>query len=85
MSTGTGKRHGPGRPPDCPHERATYIVELHRQGLNLARICEVLNRADIPTPSGGPRWTKSHVDRLLHTRYAQDIRNELDNRSAWFS
>jgi len=22
---------------------------------------------------GGPRWLKSHVARLLHTRYAQSI------------
>jgi Recombinase len=63
----------PGRPPTCPLEVVIRVVELHRRGLSYAEISVVLNREGIPTPAGRPVWQKSYVDRLLHTRYAQDI------------
>jgi Recombinase len=62
-----------GRPPCCAPELARRILQLHRQGLSLQAISEVLNREGVPTPTGRPRWSKSYVDRLLHTRYVQDI------------
>lgn len=78
MSATTTERRGPGRPPCCPREVAVRIVELRQQGLSLNKICQVLNDNHVPTPEGGTRWCKSHVDRLLHTRYANAIRTELD-------
>ncbi|WP_160146951.1 recombinase family protein [Thermomonospora echinospora] len=54
------------------------MVELHRQGLSLAQVADVLNAESVPTPAGKARWTKSHVDRLLSTHHAQDVMAELD-------
>jgi hypothetical protein len=62
-----------GRPPSCSRELAVRVISLRRQGLSLAQICIVLNAHDIPTPSGRPFWQKSYIDRLLRTRYVQDI------------
>jgi hypothetical protein len=62
-----------GRPPCCPPEVVTLVVALRRRGLSLAAIGAELNAQGVPTPAGRPRWTKSHVDRLLHTRHAQDL------------
>jgi hypothetical protein len=64
---------GPGRPPCCPPELAARIIDLHRSGLSYGQICIILNAKQVPTPMGCPRWLKSHVARLLHTRYAQSI------------
>ena len=41
-------------------------------GTQVPQLCSVL------TPSSRRRWTKSHVDRLLHTRYAQEFMDVLD-------
>ena len=54
------------------------MVHLRLQGLSLAAIGAALNTDGVLTPSSRPRWTKSHVDRLLHTRYAQEFRDVLD-------
>lgn len=66
-----------GRPPCCPPELARRIVGLHLQGFSYARICAVLNAEQIPTPLGSPCWYKSHICRLLATRYAQEFLQEL--------
>jgi len=63
----------PGRPPCCPRELVVRIIQLRHRGLSYAQICTVLNAEQVPTPMGGSRWLKSHVDRLLHTRYVRDI------------
>jgi len=36
-----------------------------------------LNAEGIPTPTGRPLWRKTHIDRLLHTRYVQNIIQEI--------
>jgi hypothetical protein len=54
------------------------VVQLRRQGLSLAAIGATLNTDGVLTPSSRPRWTKSHVDRLLHTRYAREFVDGLD-------
>ena len=69
----------PGRPPACPREIVIYVVELRRQGLSYAEISAELNREGIPTPTGRPVWQKSYVDRLLHTRYAQEVWDHCAN------
>jgi hypothetical protein len=32
----------------------------------------------VPTPMGTSRWSKSHVDRVLHTRWVQEIIQDLE-------
>jgi hypothetical protein len=49
------------------------IVELRHQGLSYGAISDVLNAEGVPTPSGRPVWLRSYVDRVLHTRYAQEL------------
>lgn len=65
-----------GRPPRCPRDLALQVVMLRRQGLSYEQISAVLNAKGIPTPTGRPRWRKSSVDRLLHTRYVRDLIEE---------
>jgi hypothetical protein len=69
----------PGRPPACPLEVVTYVVELRLQGLSYAQISTELNHRGIPTPTGRPVWHKSYVDRMLHTRYAREIWDQCTN------
>nr|WP_062331635.1 recombinase family protein [Herbidospora sakaeratensis] len=65
-----------GRPPCCPPDVAMRVVELRDQGLSLAAISRVLNDEGVRTPAGGRLWQKSHVDRLLHTLHARDLRDD---------
>lgn len=53
------------------------IVRLRRRGLSYDQIANLLNTERIQTPMGGARWLKSHVDRLLHSRWVEDIIKEL--------
>ena len=69
----------PGRPPACPFEVVSRVVELRRQGLSYAEISVALNREGVPTPAGRPLWQKSYVDRLLHTHYAREIWDQYEN------
>lgn len=64
-----------GRPPCCPRELAIRILSLRRQGLSYMQICEVLNAEGVPTPMGRSRWSKSTIDRVLHTQYVRDLTN----------
>ncbi len=61
-----------GRPPLCPPETLQQVVTLHLERLSLARISTVMNARGVPTPAGGPRWSKNRVDGLLRTRHAQE-------------
>lgn len=67
----------PGRPPLCPREVAARIVGLRREGLSYEAISDVLNAEGVPTPAGGLIWQRSYVDRVLHTRYAQEVEEFL--------
>jgi len=69
----------PGRPPACSRAIVIHVVELRREGLSYAEISAELNREGIPTPAGRPVWHKSYVDRLLHTRYAEEIWDQYVN------
>jgi hypothetical protein len=79
ISAPVGRRGG--RPPAPPREVALRVVELRHQGLSYEAISEELNTTGVPTPMGGSRWLKSHVNRLLHTRYAQEMGEENDANS----
>jgi len=41
--------------------------------LSLQQISDNLNDEGIATPASRSQWTKSHVDRLLHTQHVQDL------------
>ncbi|MEU7942380.1 recombinase family protein [Microbispora bryophytorum] len=58
----------------------TRVLHLRAQGLSLRAISEVLNTNSVPTPAGRSRWTKSHVDRLLHTRHVRQMVAPLPQR-----
>jgi hypothetical protein len=62
-----------GRPPSCPTELILRIDDLRREGLSYAAISDELNTGGTPTPAGQPRWHRSYVDRLLHTRHAREV------------
>jgi Recombinase len=57
-----------------------HIIRLRRRGLSYEQIASSLNAKHVPTPLGGSRWLKSHVDRLLHTQWVRVIIEELDDR-----
>jgi hypothetical protein len=50
---------------------------LHLRGLSYAEIGVFLTEKKIPTPLGRSTWKKRNVDRLLHTRWVQEIIEEL--------
>lgn len=75
-------RRGPGRPPCCPRDLAIHVVDLHWKGLSYSKIAVQLNDEGWPTPGGRPRWTKSTVDRLLHTRYVYYLMLAREDRRA---
>lgn len=77
MSAPASANRGPGRPPSCSRELAIRIVELRGSGLSYTQISDVLNGERVPTPMGSSYWQKSHVDRLLHTKYVRGILQEL--------
>lgn len=71
-------QRGRGRPPCCSRDLALRIIRLRARGLSYAKICDVLNADQVQTPMGGSHWLKSHVDRLLHTKYVQELGEELE-------
>lgn len=64
----------PGRPPSCPLQVCIRVIDLQRQGLSLSKISKTLNLEGVPTPAGRSTWTKWHVNRLLHTKHVQELR-----------
>jgi hypothetical protein len=50
---------------------------MRRTGLRLIDICAELNANGIPTPAGTSKWSTSHVSRLLYTRAAERMRNQI--------
>ncbi|WP_198169285.1 recombinase family protein [Herbidospora daliensis] len=74
--TAVEPRRRRGRPPCCPPDVALRVLALRDQGLSLAAISRVLNEEGVRTPAGGRFWQKSHVDRLLHTLHARELRED---------
>ncbi|MFI6536695.1 recombinase family protein [Nonomuraea sp. NPDC050547] len=67
-----------GRPPRCPLPVVHDAVRLHYvEGVSKKGIARMFNAQSIPTPSGGSRWTASHVYTLLGTTRATRLRDEL--------
>jgi hypothetical protein len=69
--TGVGRR---GRPRQCPDEVLRRVLAMRAEGLTYQTICDTLNTERIRTPGGKPKWWRSHVSRLLHTRSAMELR-----------
>jgi hypothetical protein len=68
-----------GRRQSGTRELALLVIRLRREkGLGYSRLADALNEGQVPTPKGGLCWHRSHVSRLLHTRWVQDIMKELD-------
>jgi len=61
------RRKPKGRPGLAAVDPALHgrIVELHRQGLGLKAIAELLNAEGVPTVRGGKRWRASSVQAAL--------------------
>ncbi|MDR8409483.1 recombinase family protein [Nonomuraea sp. 3-1Str] len=51
-------------------------MALRDQGLSLTQISRVMMAEGWPTPGGRLQWSKSHVDRLLHTRHVRELIGE---------
>jgi hypothetical protein len=56
-----------------------YVLTLHHKDeLGYRSIAAHLNALSIPTPTGRPRWHGAHVHRLLGTRFAEEVRAEMN-------
>ncbi|WP_165965070.1 recombinase family protein [Actinomadura bangladeshensis] len=54
-----------------------YVLTLRQDGLTIRAIAARLNAESVQTPTGKPRWHPSNVGRLLTTRFAQEVREEM--------
>jgi len=70
---------GPGRPRLCSDEVLDRVVRMRMAGHSYKEITDRLNALQIRTPGSRRAWGRSHVVRLLHTRGAQVIREQLTN------
>ena len=69
--------HG-GRPPGVPRELVIRIYELHYgDGVSYGRISALLNAEGVPLPAGGKYWSRSCIERVMHTNYGRAIGREL--------
>jgi hypothetical protein len=50
---------------------------MREKGLSYQAICDIFDSEGVPTPAGSPRWWRSHVSRLLHTRSAFEMSGPL--------
>ena len=66
-----------GRPCRCPEEVLRRLVIDQRAGVTQRQMIAELNERGVTTPGGSSLWCRSHISRLLQTRAAQDIRDEL--------
>lgn len=73
---------GPGRPRLCSDEVLDRVVRMRMAGHSYKEITDRLNALQIRTPGSRRAWGRSHVVRLLHTRGAQVIREQLTSATA---
>jgi hypothetical protein len=52
---------------------ARRIRSLKNAGYSLQQIADQLNTDGIPTPLGRPKWSKWHVDGVLHRLYVREL------------
>ena len=69
-----------GRPPCCSPEAQQRIRELIDQGESLRGIARILNSEGLSTPKQQAPWDKSHIWRILRTRYMRDLETESINQ-----
>lgn len=70
---------GPGRPRLCSDEVLHTVVRMRVAGHSYREITDRLNALRIRTPGSQRPWSRSHVVRLLHTRSAQVVTEQLTN------
>ena len=63
-----------GRPRLCSDGLLRKVLTMRGEGLSYRKISDALNAEGVATPAGRPRWGRSHVSRLVHTRSAREIR-----------
>jgi hypothetical protein len=66
----------PGRRPGLSRKQVEQIIRMQRDERSLGQIAIQLNK-DVPMPGGGTRWSRQSVWRVLHTKYAQNIADEM--------
>lgn len=76
MGTATTQGSGPGRRPGLSPEQVEHIIQMRRDEKSLGQIAIKLNK-DVPMPGGGTCWTRQSVWRVLHTKYAQNIADDM--------
>lgn len=54
------------------------MIRQRRQGRSLMQIAIALNAGGVQMPRGGARWGKQSVRRVLTTKYARDIEDDMD-------
>ena len=57
------------------------MLLMREKGMAYQAICDIFNSEGVPTPAGSPRWWRSHVSRLLHTRSAFEMSRALRVRT----
>lgn len=67
---------GVGRPPLITQAAARRVAELRARGYSCQEIADVLNDEGLPTPARRAPWSKSHVYRVLSTRYIQELSSQ---------
>ncbi|WP_280454185.1 recombinase family protein [Nocardia brasiliensis] len=68
-------RPGPGRPMLCPQPVLSRVLTMRQAGMSYSAISTALNQEGIATPSGGTRWQRCHVWRLVRTAAAARLLN----------
>jgi hypothetical protein len=54
------------------------MYSLHfLEGMSYRRVADLLNAEDVPMPSGGLRWTKSAVVRVMYSTHGRAVGTEL--------
>jgi hypothetical protein len=67
----------PGRPPGLTREQMQEVISHRRRGLTFGQIAIRLNKDEVPTPGNGRCWSRQSVHRLLGTRYARGIDDDM--------
>jgi hypothetical protein len=57
---------------------ADVLTLYHKEHLSYRSIAANLNARGVPTPAGKTRWHGSYVHRLLGTRFAEEVKAEMN-------
>ena len=74
MAATPGSRRG--RRSGLKREQVEEIIRMRRNEQSLGQIANRLN-GSVPMPGGGACWSRQSVWRVLHTKYARKIAEEM--------